>query len=69
MVLFQLLFGDGSARGVAAMIVWTLVVRRAQELSPDAGITEMVESLWAIPTNFEEHGDGSERASLIAQAA
>ena len=69
MVLFQLLFGDGSARGVAAMIVWTLMVRRAKELSPDSGVTEMVESLWAIPTSFEEHGDGSERAALIAQAA
>lgn len=69
MALFQLLFGDGSARGVAALIVWTLLVRRAGELRPDSGVTEMVESLWAIPTNFEEHGDGSERAALIAQAA
>jgi hypothetical protein len=69
LVLFKLLFGDGSARGISALIVWTLIVRRSSELTPDAGVTDIVESLWALPTSFEEHGDGSERAALIAQAA
>lgn len=69
-VTFRLLFGDGSARGVAACVVWVLLLRRLQELDAgDVGIVEVVESLMAIPTNFEEHGDGSAHAALVAQAA
>jgi hypothetical protein len=69
LVLFQLLFGDGSARGVSAMIVWILLVRRAKDLQPDPDFISMVESIWHIPTNFEEHGNGSLQDALIAQAA
>ena len=65
-VTFRLLFGDGSARGVAACLVWTLIINRLDMLSAD---DEWVDSLLSITTSFEVHGDGSQRASLIAQAA
>ena len=69
-VTFRLCFGDGSARGVAASVVWSLILRRANAIPPkDPNVEDLIESLWAIPTNFELHGDGSERAALIAQAA
>lgn len=67
---FHLLFGDGSARGVAAMVVFLLVLRNIDTLSAnDHGTEDMVMSLLSINTNFEDHGDGSERAKLVAQAA
>jgi hypothetical protein len=69
-VIFRLLFGDGSARGIAACVVWSLIQRRVNQIPPnDAAVEDLLESLWALPTNFELHGDGSERASLVAQAA
>lgn len=69
-VICRLLFGDGSARGVAAMIIWILLLSNPDSWpSGDASVEDLVLSLLQIPTNFEEHGDGSERAKLIAQAA
>ena len=70
MVICRLLFGDGSARGVAAMIIWILLLSNPDCLpTGDTAVKDLVLSLLQIPTNFEEHGDGSERAKLIAQAA
>jgi hypothetical protein len=67
---FQLLFGDGSARGVAALIVWKLVFEHIAHLDPsDDADTSLVDSLLKISTMFEQHGDGSSRSHLIAQAA
>ena len=69
-IICRLLFGDGSARGVAAMIIWILLLGNPDSLpTGDAAVEDLVLSLLQIPTNFEEHGDGSERAKLIAQAA
>jgi hypothetical protein len=69
-VAFHLLFGDGSARGVAAMVVFLVVLRNMDGLAPSSdGAEEMIMSLLSISTNFEDHGDGSERAKLVAQAA
>lgn len=69
-ITFRLCFGDGSARGIAASVVWALILRRQAEIPPkDPAVEDLIESLWAIPTNFELHGDGSERAALVAQAA
>lgn len=69
-VLFQLHFGDGSARGVAACVVYMLVLRRLQEVpAMDPQVETMIMSLLRIPTNFELHGDGSAKALLVAQAA
>ena len=69
-VMFRLAFGDGAARGVAACVAWSLILHRVKDLPPkDPAVVDLVESLMAIPTSFELHGDGSERAALIAQAA
>ena len=69
-VYFHLLLGEGSARRVAAMVVWLLVLRHLDALTGEEAATEdMIMSLLSIPTNFEDHGDGSERAKLVAQAA
>ena len=67
--MFRLLFGDGSARGVAAMVVWALIVKNMDVLSADPAVEDMVLSVLRLNTNFEEHGDGSDRARLVAQAA
>ena len=71
LIIGTLMFGDGSARGVAAMIVWILILSNCDGLLPGADqvVEELVLSVLKIPTNFEDHGDGSERAKLVAQAA
>jgi hypothetical protein len=69
-VTFRLAFGDGAARGVAACVAWSLILHRVKDIPPkDPAVLDLVDSLMAIPTNFETHGDGSERAALVAQAA
>jgi hypothetical protein len=69
LIIGRLLFGDGSARGVAAMIVWVLILKNIDSLSVDNTMEDLVMSILRIPTNFEEHGDGSAKANLVAQAA
>ena len=69
LIIGRLLFGDGSARGVAAMIVWVLILKNIDSLSVDSAMEDLVMSVLRIPTNFEEHGDGSAKANLVAQAA
>ena len=72
LIIGRLLFGNGSARGVAAMIVWILIVKNMDSISVDIGndrVEDLVMSVLRIPTNFEEHGDGSAKANLVAQAA
>ena len=69
LIINTLLFGDGSARGVAVMIVWVLVLKNIDSLSADSAVEDLVMSILRIPTNFEEHGDGSAKANLVAQAA
>jgi len=68
-VTFGLLFGNGSARGIAASVVWSLVLRRITEIPPkNCAVEHLITSLWAIPTMFELHGVGSDMAALVAQA-
>jgi hypothetical protein len=65
----RLLFGDGSARGLAAFLVWQLLWKKGTNLpTGDAALVGVVESLVAMPTVFELHGDGSKRAMAVAQA-
>lgn len=68
---FSLKFGDGSARGLAAAVVWLLLIRRGGANLPknDTGLEHLLETLFKIPTSFEKHGDGGMRAALVAQAA
>ena len=62
MIINRLLFGDGSARGVAAMIVWVLVLREVDYLPVgDPALEDLFLSLLQIPTKIEAHGDGSGR--------
>lgn len=65
---FCLSLGDGSARLIAAAIVWKLLsdtVLRAD----DEGMQNLVYSLSAVHVNFEKHGTGTAKECLIAQAS
>ena len=67
---FSLEFGDGSARGVAACLVWMLLVKHMEDIPVgDEQVASLVQSLMAIPTVFERHGSGTTQDCLIAQAA
>ncbi len=67
---FQLQFGDGSARGVSACLVWLLLLENLQDIPKgDAGVSQMVNSLLAINTMFEEVGKGDSKSMLVTQAA
>ena len=67
---FSLALGDGSARAVAATIVWILVAKRKAELSPDDfSMQKLVWSLSGINVNFERHGAGTPKDCLIAQVS
>ena len=68
-VAFQLLFGDGSARGVAAFVTWLLVCKNLDSLPCDEAVENMVQSLLTFNTIFEAHGDGSPKDALIVQRA
>ena len=51
------------------MIIWILLLSNTDSLpTGDAAVEDLVLSLLHIPANLEEHGDGSERAKLLAQA-
>ena len=39
-VIFRLCFGDGSARGVAAVVAWSLILRRVSEIPPKDPLVE-----------------------------
>lgn len=67
-------FGNGVIRGVAAMTVWmvALMLFEKQRLEipwKDLGTRQLLLSLWEMPTTWETHGDGSERACVVAQMA
>lgn len=67
-VSFTLLLGDGSARALAAGLVWTLLVKHVSSLpSQTEPVQSMVASLLDIHVNFEPH-DGSSQQALIVQA-
>ncbi len=73
-VLNRLLFGDGQARGLAAKLAWSLVLKRARAdptgIAPGMPcLRRVLGSLMAIPTVFENHGHGSVEDLIIAQAA
>jgi len=69
-VSFHLLLGDGAARGVAACIVWLLLVRHVDQI-PDGEpeIGKLVRSLMRISVSFEKHGTGTPKEALLAQAS
>jgi hypothetical protein len=70
-------FANGVLRGVAAGLLWQLLVhlhRKRHDLDPawnwqDPALILLVQSLWQIPCIWEVHGDGSERACIVAQMA
>ena len=70
--LFRARFGNGSKKGLAAMLVWRTITMHLASAGPkpewrEPGIQDLVTSLFAISTVFELHGDGSEQRSLMAQ--
>ena len=64
-------------RGVAAGLLWQLLVHlhsKRHQLDQvwswqDPALMALVQSLWQIPCIWEVHGDGSERACIVAQMA
>jgi hypothetical protein len=69
-VSFHLLLGDGSARAVAACIVWAMLVRSKNSIPAGDMFTEkLVMSLLAVTVNFELHGTGSPKEALLAQCS
>jgi hypothetical protein len=57
-VTFRLCSGDGSARLVAATVVWLLILRRSTEIPHgDPAVEILIESLWNIPTHFAPHSE------------
>ena len=68
-VRFSLLLGDGSARALAAGLVWTLLVKHVSAIPCQTEpVQSMVTSLLNINVNFEAHGDGSGQQALVVQA-
>lgn len=66
---FNLLLGDGSARAVAAGLVWTLLVQHVSSIPCQTEpVQSMVASLLDLHVNFESHGDGSDQQALVVQA-
>ncbi len=69
-VAFQLHFGDGSARGVSACIVWLLLLKNIEHIpTRDPNVSHMVNSLFNITTMFERVGAGDAKSMLVTQAA
>ena len=69
-VSFHLLLGDGSARAVAACIVWALLVRSKDNIpAGDIFVEKLVMSLLTITVNFELHGTGTPKEALLAQCS
>lgn len=68
-VSFTLLLGDGSARALAAGLVWMLLVKHSNAIPCQTEpVRNMVASLLNIHVNFEAHGDGSSQQALVVQA-
>lgn len=69
-VSFHLLLGDGSARAVAACIVWALLVKSKNSIpAGDIFVEKLVMSLLAVTVNFELHGTGTPKEALLAQCS
>ena len=70
---WRLTFGNGSARGVAAMVVWILLAdMHAKASEGDAvlhALSYITDSLLHMGTSYEKHGDGSDRAAIVANIA
>jgi hypothetical protein len=69
-VSFHLLLGDGSARAVAACLVWLLLtenIARIPRMEPM--IEKMIKSVLMMQVSFERHGAGTPREALVAQAS
>lgn len=68
-------FANGVIRGVAAATAWWMLVKLYKDQMgsdlnwAEESVASLVESLLNIPCLYELHGDGSERACLIAQMA
>lgn len=65
---FAMQLGDGSARAIAAVIVWTLIDK--DELTQgDEDMQHLVFTLSGLSVNFEKHGSGTPKETLIAQVS
>ncbi len=66
-------FGNGAARGVAAMVVCILLQEMIEASETPATVASellyILESLVAIRANYVRHGDGSDRAAIVANIA
>jgi hypothetical protein len=65
--------GNGAARAVAGLVVFLLMDDLFSKCdTPTIMVNELSyiwESLLSIPTHYEKHGDGSDRASIVANIA
>jgi hypothetical protein len=69
-VSFHLLLGDGSARAVAACLVWLLLTQNLAHIPRVEPIVDkMIRSLLMMQVSFERHGSGTPREALVAQAS
>ena len=73
LVVNRLMFGDGQARGLAAKLVWHLILnhlRSASNTSPAMPCVGLIiRSLIHIPTVFEHIGNNTMEDLLVGQAA
>ena len=59
-------FGNGSARGVAAMTVWVLFDQLlSTSPAPGEPLQAWLLNFFKIPSIYEHYGDGSTRATLV----
>jgi hypothetical protein len=69
-VSFHLMLGDGSARAVAACLVWLLLTQNVGRIPRvEPMVDKMIRSVLSMQVSFERHGSGTPREALIAQAS
>lgn len=66
----HLLFGDGQARGLSARLAWRTILghfRANPNLMGEPAAMQIMQSLLAIPTVFEQTGEGTHEDLMVAQ--
>lgn len=65
-VVDSLLFGDGAARGLAARLVWNLMLQNRDLLVASAALQGVAKSFMSIPCTFTVFGEGTADEQLVA---
>jgi hypothetical protein len=72
-IAWRCTLGNGAARAVAGMMVFIMLDELATSCEDPAKmlaeLSYIWESLLSVPTHYEKHGDGSDRASIVANIA